>query len=475
MNETEIRDRIRAAMPAPTYPPDLTRRVVSQLGQPRRAAGAPRLVSLVAALLALAIVATLVFIRLESGSTIYVPAGPAPNKPPAPAVIGVSQLDLDRTQLSAELVTPLNISSTSNGRTVTLIGAYADTARTVLFFRAMPAPAFRHVSVYDQTGLLNAAGASGPGSIGDFYWVVQTGPRAGPDGIAHLRAALDVADAPPAKLAGAWTFTFAVSVGAFTHLDLQPPLTNVGTWRFTVETMEVTPAVIHFETVIAGAAVRDVTQDTVTLTDPTGGPAPQARLETSATADGSARLNVTWPRPAVTTTYVLTIVGGGGRYEGAVAVPGPGSPITKGVPLQPTDYPQARESLKIEGAFSTTITTARPNACGAGGGPSGEVFAFGAWFQVDGAWYDLYIQTDPRVRQYTGPGTYEVRAGISPLGAGAIFEGPVELTVTSDQRPGPQTGTVQGVLAWTGSGSATYSVDVSGSWTCTFSTQLGPG
>lgn len=110
--------------------------------------------------------------------------------------------------------------------------------------------------------------------------------------------------------------------------------------------------------------------------------------------------------------------------------------------------------------------------------PPGKSLQFGAWFQVDDAWYSIVAYTDPLVRQYTGPGTYQVNGAISPyapLGAAPIFEGLIQLTVTSDKRPGPQTGTLRGTMTWTGASSPPVTINISGGWTCTFSTQLGPG
>ena len=498
MKETEIRSRIQAAMGNAPYPPELTPRVVSRLADPSRSPGAPRLVSLVAALLAVAIVATLVLIRFQSVPRTFVPEGAppqaspaaAPSTPPAPAIIGVSQSDLDRTQLSAagDLVTPLKLSSTNNRRTVTLVGAYADSARTVLFFRSMPLGFYPHVSIYDDTGFLNAGSTAGFGSIGDTFFVLDTGPRAGSDGIARLRVIVDSFESMPTNQTapGNWTFSFGLKVQGPQALTLAPPLAKVGSWKFTVEAMELTSTLIHFQAVIDGAAVEDIKQDTVTLTDSSGHVAEQVSSEAgttvpksqvTSTRPRSTRINMTWKRPPVATNYVLAIVGGGSHYSGALFVPQPASPtqVPKGVPLKPPDYPVAPESLKIDGAFSAAIATGHPSQCGSGSGPSGMVFAFATWFQIEQDWYLFSASTDPSVRVYTGPGTYAVEGEIFPLGASAIFEGPMKLTVTSDKRPGPQTGTVLGTMSWTGPDSEAYTIKVSGNWTCTWSDQLGPG
>jgi hypothetical protein len=104
------------------------------------------------------------------------------------------------------------------------------------------------------------------------------------------------------------------------------------------------------------------------------------------------------------------------------------------------------------------------------------LFAFATWFHgPDQDWYWLSVNTDPAVRVYTGPGTYTVEGQIFPQGASAIFEGPVQLTVTSDKAPGPMTGSIRGSMSWTGDDSNAYTLNISGGWQCTWSDQLGPG
>jgi hypothetical protein len=70
MNEREIRDRLRRAFGETRYPPGLTSRIQSRLSAPALEQGprSPRFMALVAALLALAIVAAVVFIGRTSNS-----------------------------------------------------------------------------------------------------------------------------------------------------------------------------------------------------------------------------------------------------------------------------------------------------------------------------------------------------------------------------------------------------------------------
>ena len=105
--------------------------------------------------------------------------------------------DLEAAGLTgvADLVTPLQLSSTDNGRTITLIGAYADVARTVLLFRENPPDlGLPSVIVSDDQGMINAGSSAGPvrspGVRSDYYVALDDGARPGPDGLAHLSIAI---------------------------------------------------------------------------------------------------------------------------------------------------------------------------------------------------------------------------------------------------------------------------------------------
>src|SRR2546423_8368607 len=94
----------------------------------------------------------------------------------------IPSLDLERAGLTpvADLVMPFQISSTDKGRSIMLIGAYADTARTVFVFRETPDMGLPNVRVSDEQGLVRAGGSAGPvhgpGFIGEYY--VTPTPRA---------------------------------------------------------------------------------------------------------------------------------------------------------------------------------------------------------------------------------------------------------------------------------------------------------
>jgi len=84
MNETEIRERLRDAVGEAHYPAALKSKVEARLREPEAEAH-PRLVGLVAAVLAVIIVGSLVFIRLQS-STGFLPAAHPVRPSGAPTV-----------------------------------------------------------------------------------------------------------------------------------------------------------------------------------------------------------------------------------------------------------------------------------------------------------------------------------------------------------------------------------------------------
>src|SRR5581483_4656132 len=197
MTENEIRNRLRDAFGEADYPPALTARLRSRLNQPS-ASGHPRLIALLAALLALAIVGSFVYIRAQSRSA-YAPsstppatATPSSLEPPMIALQQVPTADLGAGQAASvvALMSDPNIASNKNGRTVRLIGAYADPALIIFVFRTLPEAQAGLAQVYDDRGLINAGGGGGDGSIGDSVYVLDQGPHGGSDGIAHLRVSV---------------------------------------------------------------------------------------------------------------------------------------------------------------------------------------------------------------------------------------------------------------------------------------------
>jgi hypothetical protein len=413
----------------------------------------------------------------------YLPAAPTPTvaSTPMPVPPGSTPSrwfdgDLAAAQLTpaASVVTTLNLVSTSNGRTVNLVGAYADTTRTVLVLRTIPVTGAAQVQVSDDQGPLTSAYFGAPGVWGDQVVGFQQGPHASADGVAHLRVTVSgfVQNPPSAKVSpGNWTFALALKVQPAMALPMQPRPTSVGTWKVNVEAFELTPSGIHFRAVLTGPATTDINDSTVAMLDETGTPIKPQTIDPASIAPHQTRLDETWARPAGSATYRLLVTGGGGQYTTSVDIPGPPAVVQKGFPLSPTDYPQATMSLNLHGAITQHIGAGRPQSCGVATGPSGTLFGFATYFQSNILWYYVSFDMDPAVKPYRGPGTYPVTVVLYPVLGGPTFRGTGQLTVTSDRQP--DSGRVTATLGWTED--PTQSISVSGAWTCMPGGQLGPG
>lgn len=482
MRETEIRDRLQEAIGEARYPSALRGKVEARLRRPAPRAYPPAL-GLVAAILAVLIVASLVYIRAQTAQ----PARPATRPAPSPTVYPNSPVpaaDLPSYDLAAADLTPAavlvsqeDLVATSGGRTVRLVGAYADPARTVLILRTLPAAGAAIVKVSDQTGPINAVARGAQGVVGDQVVDLDQAPRPGPDGAAHLTVAITGFDQPGS---GTWNFAFAISVQPATPLTLQPALTSVGSWKVAVDAFQLTPSVIHLRARFDGASTADVVSG-VHLLDASGAEIHAGRLPNPAASGSGNRFDWAWPRPVDAATYRLQIAGGGAQYQTSIAIP-QSPPIFSGKaatlhPLGPTDFPAASQSLNVKGAMTEHITTGHPQSCGAGSGPSGSIFAFATYFQSGGAWYFVSFYTDPAVEQYHGPGTYTARGTMSlqsPVGGTSpVFAGTPQLTVTSDSGLNAlHQGSVSGTLGWVDDPAQT--VTVSGTWACRPGQELGP-
>jgi hypothetical protein len=244
-------------------------------------------------------------------------------------------LDLEAAGLTrvADLVTPFQLTSTDNGRRITLIAAYADAARMALLFREDPDMGVPNVSVNDEQGLINSGSSAGPvrtpGVRGDYYVALDAGPHAGADGLAHLTIRISgLSRWTPAGGAvnGSWAFDAALKVQSGQALAA-PNQFRLGAWTVTVETLELTPAVVHLQTLVNGASpvaivgpgkgafveLVDVAGNPVTvLADGAGITVPKGQLNPSNYQNSRTRDE--WLRPAAG-TYRLRFQGGGSRYE----------------------------------------------------------------------------------------------------------------------------------------------------------------
>jgi hypothetical protein len=416
--------------------------------------------------------------------------------------------------IATALVTPCWLNAANGARKLTFIGAYADPARTVLLFRTNPgqepcqypgqyARCFTippTISISDDQGSINASSSTGGGLPDEYFFSLDTGPRPGPDGIANLTVTVPgfspngPADgSQPAP--GEWAFSLALKVQPSVTIGAVPNQFDLGSWKVTTEVAEVTPSVIHVQTLIKGAAVADVASTTVVLLDSSGTRVNQIvtsaavtvpKQELNSTNDKITRVNDQWLRPAAGGTYQLKFSGGGGERtinfsvdrpvellrerslccdpNGKLPVPG------EGLGFKPTDLRMAPESLTLDGFLTGTFTSG-PNQCGiVGSSATSQWFSFGTYFQEDAVWYSLDIRSDPNLRQYSGPGTYTAIAWLyGPTQR--LYTGTVSLTVTADHYPGPYRGSVQGTLDRVGTTTQQPHLSVSGTWTCT---SIGP-
>jgi hypothetical protein len=233
----------------------------------------------------------------------------------------------------ADLVTPLQLSSTDNGRTITLIGAYADVARTVLIFRESQDLGLPSVIVSDDQGMINAGSSAGPirspGVRSDYYIALDDGARPGSDGLAHLGITIGhLTRWTPAggAVEGNWSFNVALTVQPGQVLPA-PNQFRLGAWKVTIERLELTPTVVHLQTLVNGASPVAIggppNADFVELVDAAGVPVKSLGGGASITVPKqqvnpvnyqNARTYNTWLRPAAG-TYRLRFQGSGSHFD----------------------------------------------------------------------------------------------------------------------------------------------------------------
>jgi len=259
---------------------------------------------------------------------------------PSPATVPAEDLTAANLAGAAAMVMPFGMMA-SDGTGKTLIGAYADTTRTVLFFRgpsANQAPgAFTTMSVYDSHGFLNGATTGGQGIAGDSYFALDLGPRLASDGLAHLTVTDAVPQEPftaPPPSTG-WAFRFALPVHAIVALPA-PPSFQLASWKVTIEDLAATPSVIDFQAVVAGANNEQLSNNMqsqpVVLLDEMGSQVrpisatsgvtvPKQQL--NAATYQNTRIHYQWARPATAATYQLRISGNRATYVITLRIPAP--------------------------------------------------------------------------------------------------------------------------------------------------------
>jgi hypothetical protein len=404
MNDTEIRERVRKVVGEASYPPGLPSRVQAQLQAPRRETTHPRAIGLIAAILAIAVVAALFAPRLLTQRTSLPRPQPAASPASQSSTIPAQDLAVAHLAAVSSLVVPLHLDAQSGSQRIELFAAYADQARTALFFRMTPDAGFPVASIDDAYGLVNASSSGSRGVPGDYVFTLNAGPRPGIDGIAHLKVSIIGVQpiGPGPSIQGHWTFAPDVHVQASQPIGSYPLRFALGSWKVSLEVIELTPSVVHVQALIDGATVGDVQQKFMTLLDSSGQEVPQIaggasvtvpKGQLSSTTYKSTRVNDQWERPAAG-KYKLRVEGNNASHVVDLEILALGAVTGKGGSsgggLLPTDFPAAPESLTLQGALATTITEGRPSMCGAGSGPDGiMLFAFATYFQANGNWYWL--------------------------------------------------------------------------------------
>jgi hypothetical protein len=337
MKTSDIRARVHAAVGEARYPVGLPDRVARRIAEPARPRPS-RAYAAVAAVLAALLIVTLVYTRFGLGAFMGTRPATAFH---SNQVIGevnpgtrLPEEDLgvaDLTGNQGRLVTPLNLSALSGGRRIGLIGAYADTARIVLFFRGEGKRFAVHPQIYDRTGLLNYGSGEGSRLAGDWVVILMGGAHPDANGMAHLDVAVDTYQTDPLGpgVSGTWNFSFDVKVQPAEPLTMTPPLTAIGPWKVTVEAMEATPSVVRFQALVKGGSPTEVMSSMVTLVDATGHEVPKSSEYSElmnqmffflVIGNPETRINVIWPRPAAG-GYELRITARGVDYRAMLNIP----------------------------------------------------------------------------------------------------------------------------------------------------------
>jgi hypothetical protein len=471
----------------------------------------------VAAILALAIVAVLLGPRLLTWRSIVpggsaLPAAGCPLPLPSPEVGGIFALippgDFEAAGLSIATarVTPCQLNAANGARKLTFIGAYADPARTVLLFSTnrdqQPCQYPRQyarcftipptISISDDHGLINASSSTGGGLPDEYFFSLDAGPRPGADGIANLTVTVPgftpngPADgSQPAP--GEWAFSLALKVQPSVTIGAVPNQFDLGSWKVTTEAAEVTPSVIHIQTVINGALATDVVSTTVVLLDSSGTPVNQIvtsaavtvpKQQLNSTNDNITRVNDQWRRPAAGGTYQLQFSGGGGertinfsvdravgllRERSLCCDPNGKLPVKgEGLGFKPTHLPDAPESLTLDGFLTTTITSGR-NQCGIGGG-SGTSIYFGTYFS--GGWGVVLVSCQIGSKREAVQRTGNLHSERMALRANPKALRGHRPDHRDRYYPSPFRGSVQGTFDRVGTTTQQPHLSVSGTWTC---------
>ena len=159
-------------------------------------------------------------------------------------------------------VTVVGSSSTSSGYTLTLTGAFADSARTVIYLHSSPAIALLGADtvITDQFGRsYHSANSSSDALRGDL--IAQFEALAWPDQLTGARIALTVSEVQVGVdrvdiVRGVWRMTATLGVDEGTSLAPPQPVTIAGA-RFTFTSISYTPETIAVDIDMSGPTSED--------------------------------------------------------------------------------------------------------------------------------------------------------------------------------------------------------------------------
>jgi hypothetical protein len=329
MNEVEIRSRLRKAMGEYDYKPRSSKDLEAGLvrGAPSPHLGA---MSMVAAILAILIVVSLVYVRVHSTYPTIPAASPRPS-----SSIPVSLLETMHIAAAGGLVSQPNLVGNVGDRTVTLVGAYADALNLSLIFRVSPASTTPLAFDVWWTGYGRDVPYSSPLIVGPDGYQYVSGAAHSPAGPAQLRVSLwDNWTYPGFYVASearppAWSFTYNLEVHAGTSLPVQQGAIAVGSWKVTVLKFEMTPSTIYLHTLLDGPplAVDSNPFKSIAMLDEAGREVSfgggSAGWGMSAGYGRVWVVTLWWPMPTQANTYRLVITGGGGQYSTSFMIPAP--------------------------------------------------------------------------------------------------------------------------------------------------------
>jgi hypothetical protein len=255
-------------------------------------------------------------------------AGALPNTCSPTSSLALPAGDVDGLSLAEPcLLTRFDLKATEGRYTITLLGAYADPARTLLLVHLSPddhqlTPMANLTE--DGPDTMNGGGGGGPaGAPGDYISYTSTGLQAMAGRIANLKATFRLGtQGPPGVNDPGVTIAFKLRVFTSTPL-LAPHTFQLGTRQVMFRVLEATPAVIHVQVLFVGARLEDIPMgppDPISLLDEAG---KSLRPVTGGGSleSGGAALDMQWMRPAAAGTYHLNFQLPGATHSVTVNVP----------------------------------------------------------------------------------------------------------------------------------------------------------